>query len=174
MKKELAVLGLLFIGFVAWGHSGSPSPTIWSSGQVLTYTALNNTIAHIHNTFDEGITNAMISGTASIEHTKLQVPALIPKAWAYVASTCSASPCTLAASSTVTSIARTGAGVYTVTLAFTPQNAAFAPNATSMTAALYCAATGPATAAPHFTVRCYDATGAAADAGFNFTVMDND
>lgn len=174
MKKGLAVLGMLVVVFVAWGHAGAPSPTTWSAGQTLTHSALNDTVAHIHNTLSGGITNTHISSSAAIQHSKLQTPALVPKAWAKVASACAASPCTVEAGSGVTSIARTGAGVYTVTLSYTPTNTAFGAFATTHTADLYVVVTGFATGAPQITVTCNDAAGVDTDCGFSVTVMDND
>lgn len=150
----------------------------WGTGDVLRATDLNGNFTALNNGKVGGgvqLVNADVSNSAAIAHSKLATPALVPKAWARVGSAaCAASPCTVADSSQVTSIARTGAGVYTVTLSYTPANANFAPLPASHTVNVHCITDTLATAAPQITIRCYtDTTGAATDAAFSVLVMDS-
>lgn len=183
LGKYLLVLwmGLMtgsVLNLTAFAHtySGAPVYTTWSNGQVLTSAALNATLSHVHNTFSGNIDDTMISTAAAIQHSKLQYPALVPKAWAYVAPSCGASPCTLAASSRVTTITRGGAGVYNVTLAYVPTDNTFNAQVTAgiVTTAVFCNISGGySVAVPNITIKCWDAAGVAADTGFNLTVLDD-
>lgn len=153
----------------AFGHAGTPSPTVWSSGQTLTAQALNDTIAHIHNTFTGAIVDAHISGAASIQHSKLQFPTLIPQAFAKVGTTsaCSSGTCTLGGSLRVSSVTRTGAGTYTVNLLTGASANTLAVMATNNEGAT----SGPCnahtqTATTSFTVTCLNSAGAATDSRF--------
>lgn len=165
----------------AQGHSGSPSPTTWSNGQTLTSTALNDTIAHLHNTFTAGITNAHISTSAGIAHSKLATPALVPKAWAYIGGPCdcgaaAGTSCTLTESSRVASVKSTGtAGVCNVTLDYTPSDIDFAvicsSNGTGV--GIICNTLSYATGAgPHFQLRLVTDASALTNAIFQFAVFD--
>ena len=184
MKKVQAlIVGLVAAGAVAavspWHMLASMAPGalhVWSSDEVVTSSDLNGNFTFLNTAKVGGgvqATNSDISTSAGIAHSKMATPALLPKAWAHVAATCAASPCTLADSSQITSIARTGAGVYTVTLAYTPANNNFAQIVTAHVAALFCATTATATVAPHITLRCYDAAGSATDSAFSLLVMDS-
>lgn len=104
---------------LASAHTGTPALPTFSSGQTLTYTDLNNAFAHLHNTFTAGIKDEHIKIDAAIQHTKLLSPGLIPKAWALATASCTTATCTLAASQRVSSVTRSAAGTYTVTLAYT-------------------------------------------------------
>lgn len=115
----------LALASYALGHTGSPSPTTFVDGDTLTAAQLNNTIAHVHNTFSGGIVDTHLAANAAVQHTKLAAPALVPKAWAMTAAVCGASPCTLSASSGVSSITRTGTGLYTVTWTTPRANASY-------------------------------------------------
>lgn len=166
----------------AIAHSGSPSPTTWSNGQVLTHTALNDTVSHLHNTFSGGIVDAHLSTSAAVQHSKLQFPALVPKAWAVVTADCTGSAaagtqCTTADLSRVSTITTNGAtGVFRLNLAYTPGNTAFVVLVTSHTSGSYCMADTRATAAPHALIKCFDYSAAPAvalDANqFSVVVLD--
>lgn len=103
----------------------------WADGDVLTSSDLNAAFQHIHNNMVGGhgarLVNADVNATAAIAHSKLAVPALIPKAWAVTGlnggiSACdgtSSTACVINASSNVTSIVPandTRDGEYVVTL----------------------------------------------------------
>jgi hypothetical protein len=151
---------------------------VWGTGDVLRATDLNGNFTFLNTTKVGGgvtLTNTDVASNAAIAHSKLATPALVPKAWGYVGSAaCGATPCTVADSSQVSAIARTGAGVYTVTLSYTPANANFLAIPGSGTVNVHCVTNGLATAAPQITIRCYtDTTGAATDAAFSVLVMDS-
>lgn len=173
MKKE----GLFVIGIAIAFAAYAGGIKVWNGSEAVVYTGLNSNFAHIHNTMVGGhgarLVNADVSTSAAIAHSKMATPALLPKAWAAVDASCSSSPCTVAEGSGVTSIARTGQGVYTVTLSYTPTNSKFAVMVTADSSLkLYCKSINHATAAPHTEITCYDETGAVQDTGFQFVVMD--
>lgn len=166
------VVNMVFTARPAHAHAFAPAMTTFSSGNVLTASALNANFQHLDNWANGNIVNANISATAAISHSKLATPGLMPKAWAQVGTLCAAGTCTLDENTSVTSIAWSAAGDYNVTLAYTPINAAFVPQVTSHTVAAVCIATTTAAAAPHFKVRCFDYAGAATNAAFSILVMD--
>lgn len=163
----------------------------FANGEALTAANLNQPLQHIHNTMVGGhgarLVDADVSASAAITHSKLKTPSLVPKAWATVNfsagcvsvnGACSESS-TGVVYSQVTSITRTGTGVYQVVLSYTPANTGFAvivgTEAAATPAFTSCTATSKATSSPHFLIQCADlATPSAANAGFDFVVMDND
>lgn len=178
------ILGLTAIE-VAWAHSGSPASSTWAPGQTLTSTALNDTIAHLHNTLSGAITNVNISSTAAVAHTKLATPALVPKAWGYVYSSpaCVGSgtqdsvTCALLEDSGVTAVKNQGVvGEYRVFLDTVPTNANFSVLVTAHDDNMVCIARSQASGSasvPQFVVICEVAfSGSAADVNFSFLVMD--
>lgn len=180
MKKWI-VVAVIFAGFLggitsdllrqeASAHAGSPALTVWSNGQSLTASALNNSFAHIDNTFSGGITDSMLSTAAAIAHSKLATPALIPKAWAQMGSsvcTGAGTNCGINESSKVNWIHSTATnGVYDVDLSYVPANASFAVFTTPMVGDNVCSVTGLASGAvgtKDFTVTCL--TGGAVPGG---------
>lgn len=151
---------------------------VWSNGEYITASDLNAALAHLHANLGHGhgavIVNTDVSASAAIAHSKMATPALLPKMWATMgASACSSSPCTLSDSSVITSITRSGTGVYSAT--FTARaNASYAVFVTSNTSAVDCyVGTRTTTAAA---VSCFDsATGATpTDASFSFLLLDSD
>jgi hypothetical protein len=179
MKKFIAISGFLIgIGWGMWAvrSAEAQSLTVWTTGQVVTASALNTNFTNLKNgKVGSGVllVNADVSASAAIAHSKLATPALLPKAWAYVAAVC-AGACTLSDSLQVTSITRTGAGVYEVVLSYTPANNLFLALPSSHTANVHCIVNGHATSSPQFIIRCYtDTTGAATDASLGVLVMDS-
>jgi hypothetical protein len=150
----------------------------WSSAETVTATDLNANFTHIHNTMvgshGARLVDADVSSSAAIAHSKMATPALLPKAYAYVGSSCGASPCTLSSSSQVTSITRTGVGAYSVTLAYTPGDANFAVLVAPHTADRHCRSFTHQTAGPQFLISCVenDADGTPQDTNFSLIVMD--
>lgn len=65
---------------------------VWSSGEILTAGDINANFSHIHNLMVGGhgarLVNADVSATASIAHSKLATPTLIPKAVAQISTIC--------------------------------------------------------------------------------------
>lgn len=168
-----AMAALAVLVQTAHAHTGSPSPTTWSNGNTLTAQALNDTVAHLHNTFSAGIVDAHVSTSAAISHSKMATPSLLPKVWGVVTATCSGSPCTVAAGSGVTSVTRSGPGDYVVNLTATRANAAYLPIANSITTNVHCISKSLATGS--FGVDCRaTSTNAATDAAFGFSMYDND
>lgn len=197
LLKTLAGIGLVFLFMtvfslgVAVAHTGSPTPTVWSSGNTLTATNLNDTIAHMHNTFSGGIVDAHISSSAAIAHSKLATPALVPKAMAVVTANCdgtaaAGTACTFTGSKVTAVGANAAAGTYCVQLAYTPTNANYVVEVTSHTLNATCivlgadranAACGTITTR-HFLVKCYDWSAAGGtllnNDQFSITVLDDD
>lgn len=175
--KRLAIVALLIPWLALAGSIKS-----WGTNDQIQASDLNANFNHIHNSMVGGhgarLVNSDVSPSAAISHSKLATPALVPKAFAAVTTVCTASPCTLADSSQVTSIARTGAGAYTVTLAYTPANASFAAIVTAKNTAAdaahkgYCMVTNVDNGVPNINIACFDSTGAAADMGLFLIVMD--
>lgn len=166
----------------AWAHTGSPAIPTFADGNTLTAADLNNAFAHIHNTFSGLITDTHVSSSAAILHSKLAIPALLPKAMAVVTADCdggsaAGTDCTVGDSSQIPSadgVETTGTdGVYRVNLSYTPTNTSYVVIVTSHTAAAVCTtlASARATSAPHFDVRCYDYAGVLVTGGVQFSVM---
>lgn len=193
MKRlsELLIVAVLAVAVVqvfrpppVSAHAGSPAPTVWNSGNTLTAAALNDTIAHLHNTFSGNIGNSHLSASAAIAHSKLATPALVSKAWAIVGqagacvgSATAGTACPVNATSRVNSVTTNGTtGQYRLNLTYTPVNTAFAVLASSMTNDVHCRATSLATAAPHAIIECRSIAGtpAATNAIFSVLVMDDD
>lgn len=168
-----AVIAALLVLATATAIAGSIK--VWNSGEVLTSSDLNANFAHIHNVMVGGhgarLVNADVNASAAIAHSKLATPALLPKAWAYASTTCTAGTCTLAASSMVTSVTFDSTGVYTLTrtTASADNFAAILCNCT--VPGLYCSTEG--TGVSTVQARCFDAAGVATNSGFSILVMDN-
>lgn len=185
----MALLGTFAVNVrSAAAHTASPAMVTFQAGAKLTAADLNNALAHIHNTLSGGITDANLSTSAAIAHTKLATPALVPKASAVVTANCdgaaaAGTDCTFTSISNVTAVSAqgtAGGGIYCVDLAYAPANTVFVVNVTSHTATAVCIATdrnaGSACGADtyNFYVRCFDYAGAAVNnVQFGFTVMDD-
>jgi len=161
----------------AQAHTMSPTSALtFYSGQTLTASALNDAFGHIHNTFSGGITDSMVSTSAAIQHSKLQRPALVAKAWVFAEGcTTPGATCTRYANSQVTSITRdlAVAGRYKIQLGYTPTDAFFAPVPQSTSAQKWCVSNTFQTVTPHFQVECYDHAGTASDSPFTVVVHDD-
>jgi hypothetical protein len=181
------VLGLGFAVLVPPGLALASAIKVWTTGETLRSADLNAVLAHIHNNMvgahGARLTNADVNASAAIAHSKLQTPALIPKAWAIVHDACSVTvgdPCSIVDSSGVTSVVRNGAGAYTVTLSTTPSSVNYGILLTSRTSAsVVCYVTGTPTAAT-FTFACISMSvpsgptdSAPTNAGFTILVLDS-
>lgn len=151
----------------------------FSSNEALTASKLNANFAHLEASAARNhgavIVNADISANAAIAHSKLQVPGLMPKAWAVV-NNCTTATCTVPeASSRISGVTRSAAGTYTVSFSPALGDVDYAVSLTHMsgTAGRFCSVTTYGTTS--FGVLCYNVPGAAlVDSGFGFVVMDND
>jgi hypothetical protein len=159
-------------------YSGAPTFTTWAPNQTLTSTTLNNSLAHMHNTFSGNIDDTMINAAASIQHSKFQYPALVPKAWA-LTPFCNSGTCTVTESSRISTIVRSGAGDYLVTLAYTAVNSNYYVMASGnidnagTPNPVICFATTKTTTTFH--VKCSSSfTFAAADSSVNLLLFDAD
>jgi hypothetical protein len=194
--KALAGIGLTFLFMtvlsvgVALAHTGSPSPTTWSAGNTLTASSLNDTIAHIHNTFSGGIVDAHVSTSAAISHAKLARPGLVAKAVFVTTSTHdgAATPGTDyttgveqvqflgtsgGAGSGNSALEATGtAGTYQLTLNYNPTDTAFMVLITSHTTSVWCSCTGRSITAPHITIACEDNASTPTNTAFALAVFD--
>lgn len=182
----LALTVLLLSPRPASAHTGSPAMVTWSSGQYLTYTDLNNALAHIHNTLSAGIVDANLSSSAAIAHSKLQTPALVSKAVLSTTTACvgagaAGTDCTVAVEHSKFLSTSGGAGAgnsaleatgntgrYDLTLSYTPTDTNFVVNVAAGTLGVYCAVVTRATAAPHMRIHCR--TDAAVDTDTNIMV----
>ena len=176
--RDMMIIALLAMT-LSWvanvGIAYATSLKVWSTGETIRSSDLNSNFAAL-NAYTGLITNARIAGNAAISHTKLATPALIPKAWVNVATTCTASPCTITESSGVSSVTWTSAGYHTVNLSVGLKNADYAafafPRLASATAKVFCQIDGQDTS--FFIVKCFDNTGAATNVAFNAFVLDAD
>lgn len=174
MKRVIwtAVLTALIVT----GIANAGAIKTWTT-ETLRYSDLNSNFQHIHNTMVGGhgarLLDADVSASAAIAHSKLATPALVPKVWASVLSDCSASPCTVSASSGVSSITRSGTGEYDVLFSNVRANAVYGALITPFdaTGLRSCRQTSAATNGFH--VSCFDAA-AAVDTGFTVMILDND
>jgi len=174
--------GILLNLPAARAHIGSPARTTFVDGDPLTAAQLNDSFSHVDNVFSGGITDSMVSGSASLQHSKLATPALLPKAWALVgvAALCNGAaavgtPCSVDVSSRISSVVAGGVtGQYNVNLAYTPTNANFGILATGRIAGVNCNAGFQQTAAPQLVVYCFTGTtGAATNTPFTVMVLDD-
>ncbi len=178
MKTKYIVIAALTASLIA----GATAIKTWGA-EVLRYTDLNSNFAHLHDTMVGGhgarLVNADVSASAAIAHSKLATPALVPKVWGTVGITggagtaaCGASPCTVTATSGVTSVTRSSAGVYVVN--FTARsNAAYGFIVSSNTTDLHCNGDSFTTSAA--TIGCRTtSTNTLTDSAFTILLLDND
>lgn len=178
MKKVLQYGSLVLLGFIlSAGIAYASAIKTWSSGETIRAADLNSNFAHIHNNMVGGghnlLTNADVSASAGIAHTKLATPALLPKAWAAMLTACNApGACTIAAGSGISAITRTGStGVYTVDFSGRTDTS-FGVLVQANTNSTTCAA--QITSITRVTVYCTDlAAPTAADTLFTVLLLDN-
>lgn len=122
MKKIQVVAAALFVALLcaqpAWA-----ALKVWTSHETVLSTDLNSNFSQLSaGAVGMGtalLTNAMVSASAAIAHSKLATPALIPKAQAFVGTACSSSPCTIDDGSGFSGITRTSTGLYVGTYSST-------------------------------------------------------
>lgn len=151
----------------------------WSSGETLTSADLNANFTHIHANMVGGhgarLVDADVSASAAISHSKMATPALIPKAWMSLETTCGAPPCTetKAASSGVGVVSHTAAGQYSVTWSPARSDDHYAAVVTPLSGtAGICNLFAYSSVSAG--VYCYTAnTGAATNMAFNIVLLDD-
>ncbi len=190
-KRLLIAAVVLLAGACAWAFTPLGQLTemaeagaikSWSSDETITGTDINANFAHIHSRMVGGhggrLVDADVSAAASISTSKLAAYRLIPVAWATangggVNTACSASPCTIAAGTGITSVTRTGAGDYTVNFTSSRTNVNYntivSAGAPSQT---FCNSSTPTAAS--VLVKCCDMAGTPTDTTFSVTILDND
>ena len=175
--KYLFLIGVLTAITIA-GVTNASAIKVWTA-ETLRYSDLNANFAHIHNTMVGGhgarLVDSDVASGASIAHSKLATPALLPRMWALVSTTCTTSPCTIAASSgPLTSITRGATGEYVVTMSTARANTTymFQVNALVPASIIFCR---PAlvNSTTVFHISCFDSAFAAADSAFNVVMFDD-
>lgn len=175
MKKTIAIV--LLTTLVIWtGVALGSTIKSWSSGDVVRAADLNANFTHIHNTMVGGhgarLVNADVSASAAIAHSKMATPALLPKAWAFIASCNTSITCTQTVGTGVTSVTSNAtAGQYVITWATPRANANYIVVITSNTASTFCVTNTYTTTTA--AVECLDDADAPHIAGFGFILMDD-
>lgn len=162
------------------GIAGASSIKVWVAGETLSVADLNSNFAHIHNLMVGGhggrLVNADVSASAAISHSKLASPALLPKAFASQEVVCDGGTCTPAVVSRITTITRTGTGVYTVNISPSLTNtdyAVFVTPSLCAAASNVCFCRSNTRNINGVEIVCYDKAGAVTDAAFSISIMDN-
>lgn len=177
-KKMLLGLAVL-VPLTAWATLPKAS---WSAGDRLRAADLTADMQHLEAALRGGthtaIVNADISAGALIDHSKLSVPALIPKLWTSVYS---ATPCDGATSATCTMIAGSGVasvvgdggdGRYVVTFTAARPNVAYGALVTANAVNVFCYVDNLTTTTVG--VFCRNAGDTFTDTNFTVMLMDND
>ena len=154
----------------------------WTTGETIKATDLNSNFSTVNTAANALVMDAKVSSSATISHSKLATPALVPKAWAVVSTSCTGSGtvCTLAANSKVTSITSnsvTAGAAIDVDLAYVPSNVNYAVVVTAIDTDSVCYAGSFAATAigtTDFRISCLaNAGGAPASVKFSVLVMDD-
>lgn len=172
IKDILKVLiAACLVNMLVYGASSAGIIKSWSAGDTLTTADVNANFQHIHNSMVGGhgarLKDADVSATANISATKI-AGKLIPRAWALIASGCSAGACTLTESSGITSAAASSTTL-TVTLNYTATDSDFAVFVTPNTSNFELCSAQPATTTT-LTIKCQqhvDLTDCVTAAGVN-------
>jgi hypothetical protein len=166
MKKWLPlIVSLLIVGAVTFGSSIKS----WASGEALTASDLNANFSHIHTTMVGGhgarLVNADVSATASISHSKMETPALLPKGTWNGSAACTSGMCSGTGYGKLASVERTALGAYkvsfTTTLTDTSYTVLAAWNSAGAHADTVCMPATKTTTA--YYLSCYSHAAAASD-----------
>lgn len=174
-KRKIYILGALLLATV--GVAGPIK--VWAASEYITAADINANFAHLHASVGHNhgavITNADISASAGIAHTKLATPGLLPKGW-ILATNCAGAGCTTTDSSggIFNGVSRTSAGVYTVNLSPARANATFAVIVSSASSTVDRICHGKAASTTTVSVWCEDAAAAAAESDFSLLLLDTD
>jgi hypothetical protein len=169
----------VFIMSVIAGSVMAGAIHTWAAGDQLNSADLNANFQHIHNNMVGGhgarLVDADVSASAAIASSKLAAYRYVPVAWANMGvGACTSGTCSIDSSAGVTSIAKTGTGVYRVTMSTTRTNVHYAPVVGSAFEVPCSLSAHGAMTATTFDVYCYDYAGSSLDAAFSFVVFDND
>lgn len=180
MNRKKMVAGFWVVILVASALAYASTIKVWSSGEALRPSDLNDNFAHIHNLMVGGhgarLVNADVSASAAIAQSKIANSDRFSDGWAFVAASCTSASCTIAASSTslFSGIARSSEGIYTATFASARVDANYAINVTpqcsfsAFNSGVACNVVAQTTTA--FTFHCYETSwfaygGSATDGG---------
>ena len=171
MKRNFLIS--ILIALVVTGVANAGAIKTWST-EVLLSSDLNATFEHIHGALRGGshtlITNADLSASAAIAHTKMATPGLLSKGWASLSAVCAAGTCAQAEASGIAfTITFVSDGLYNVAFA-ARTDAAYAAFATALTVDHYCTVHTQSTSA--FRVECQLHDGVATNTAFNVMLMD--
>jgi len=172
---KLIFVSLLAAVVVQLTPSWAGSIKTWSSAETLTASDLNANFAHVHAQSEAEIVNADVSSSAAISHEKLATPALLPKAWALVKTTCSGDPCTITESSGISAVNWSATGSYTATLSYGNSDADVGVLITALRGSatnVFCQVTDITGSVITFV--CSSDASADTDTGFSILVMDAD
>lgn len=173
--REMFVISLLTLGLLALVDIASAyavSLKVWSSGETVRSSDLNANFAAL-NAYTGTITDARIDGAAQISHTKFKTPSLVAKAWLFVSSICTSSPCTKTESYGFGTITWNSMGNYTLNLTYGPKDVDYATIVTAKGTTgldVYCMVVGQD--ATYVVIECQNSTGAIADAAFSVIIYD--
>lgn len=169
IRFAVAAIAVLLIVPLAYASSIK----VWSTGETIRTADLNANFSHLHTAAEALITNAKVSSSAAIAHSKLATPALLPKAWASTSGVCSSTPCTIAASSGVASITRSGTGLYAVNWTTTRSDAAYGVLIQTHGVLDALCILEPVVSTTQVNVDCISTANAAKDVGFTVLLLDN-
>lgn len=114
MKRNLSLLAVALM--LALSADGS-SIKNWVNGEGVSPGDLNANFNHVHTAAEALVTNAKVSASAAISHSKLATPSLLPRAWARMADCTATGSCTLTVDVGFSSATRSAtAGEYTFVL----------------------------------------------------------
>lgn len=114
MKQFLPAVVAGMIGALVVSEASAWALKVWTAPEKVTIAQLN---ANFAETANNGLVDANLASNAAVAHSKLATPALVSKAWVTLSAVCSTATCTVADSSLVTGVTRSGTGAYTVTWA---------------------------------------------------------
>lgn len=181
MKKYIVpILAGMVGGLLTLTPTAVAALKVWTSEERVLYTDLNANFAEVAN---NNLSNSNIATNAAIAHTKMATPALLPKASATLTTVCdgaaaAGTACTVNENSQVTAVkSNATAGQYRVDLLYSPPNAVFNVQVTSITVDVYCvahtfAATSGDANGTNFIVACKTDAGVAANAAFSIVLLD--
>lgn len=142
---------------------------VWTAPEKVTIAQLNANFAEVANT---GLTNSNLASNASIAQSKIADYQLFPKLWVSVQSVCSSSPCTMTDKQKVTSVTRSGTGVYVVNFSAT-LTASHLAIPSVHEADKICRTDTWATTSVTVTCRTVGSSPAASDTAFDLIVLDS-
>jgi hypothetical protein len=153
---------------------------VWSPGELFNVSDLNGNFAHIHSTMVGGhgprLRDADVASNANIAASKLANAAIYPKGYYAVTSQCTVSPCSFSSygGPPITSVTRSGTGLYTLTWATPRPNALYNVffSGSGVGATYHCMIQSAVTTTT-VSILCTGPSGTALDAAFGFLLFDD-